>query len=57
MIAEAIRIWDDEATALLWLNTPIAALAGDKPIDLFDTFNGRQWVLEVMTKIEYGEFN
>ncbi len=57
VIAEVIRIWDDEATALLWLNTPIAALAGDKPIDLFDTFNGRQWVLEVMTKIEYGEFN
>lgn len=57
VVAAAIRIWGDKETALLWLNSPIPALAGDKPIDLFDTFNGRKWVSEILNKIEYGEFS
>ena len=55
--AEAIRIWEDKDAALEWLNMPIPALAGDKPIDLFDTFDGRRWVSEVLRKIEFGEFS
>ena len=55
--AEAIRIWEDQDLALQWLNTPIAALAGDRPVELFDTFDGRKWVSEVLRKIEYGEFS
>lgn len=57
VVAAAIAIWDDIDRALVWLNTPIPALAGDKPIDLFDTFSGRKWVSEVLSKIEQGEFS
>ena len=54
---DAIRIWGDQDLALQWLNTGIPALAGDKPVDLFDTFDGRKWVSEVLRKIELGEFS
>ena len=39
-----------------WIKTPIAALTGEKPEDLFDTFEGRHWVSQVLRNIEYGEF-
>ncbi len=54
---EATRIWGDTDHAKTWLNTSIAALAGAKPIDLFDTFEGRNWVRQVLRKIEHGEFS
>ncbi len=39
-----------------WVKTPVSALAGEKPESLFDTFEGRKWVSQVLRKIEYGEF-
>ena len=39
-----------------WIKTPVAALTGEKPEDLFDTFEGRHWVSQVLHNIEYGEF-
>lgn len=57
LFAEAQRIWGGLDTAGAWLDTPIPALAGERPLDLFDTFEGRQWVREVLRKIEFGEFS
>lgn len=56
VFAEALQIWSDDKTVKIWLNTPVPALAGEKPVNLFDTFEGRNWVREVMRKIKYGEF-
>jgi putative toxin-antitoxin system antitoxin component (TIGR02293 family) len=56
LYAEAARIWGDLDTANAWLDTPVPALAGDKPLQLFDTFEGRSWVRAVLRKIEFGEF-
>jgi putative toxin-antitoxin system antitoxin component (TIGR02293 family) len=56
VFAEALQIWNDGDTAKIWLNTPIPALAGEKPVNLFDTFEGRNWVRQVMRKIRHGEF-
>ncbi|MFO8003543.1 antitoxin Xre/MbcA/ParS toxin-binding domain-containing protein [Thioalkalivibrio sp.] len=56
LYAEATRIWGDLDSANAWLDTPVAALAGEKPLQLFDTFEGRKWVREVLRKIAFGEF-
>jgi len=39
-----------------WMKSSIPALAGDKPENLLDTFEGRGWVGQTLRKIEYGEF-
>jgi putative toxin-antitoxin system antitoxin component (TIGR02293 family) len=54
---EACRIWGDPDTAREWLHAPVPALVGERPVDLFDTFEGRQWVRQVLRKIEHGEFS
>ena len=40
-----------------WLNSHIPALGGEKPIDICDTFQGRALVVNVLQKVEYGEFS
>ncbi len=40
-----------------WLNSPMPALSGDKPIALFDSFVGRNMVADVLQAIEFGEFS
>lgn len=40
-----------------WMLTPVAALGGEKPVDLCDTFKGRRLVLSVLRKIETGDFS
>lgn len=57
IFVEAIRIWGDIDTARTWLDTPLPALAGEKPVDLFDTFEGRRWIRQVLRRIECGEFS
>jgi len=56
VFAQALQIWGDADTAKTWLNTPIPALSGEKPANLFDTFAGRNWVRQILHKIEQGEF-
>ena len=54
---EAVTIWGDIDQARDWLNTSVPALAGEKPINLFDTFEGRNWVRQILRKIQSGEFS
>lgn len=56
VFAEAMQIWGNAEAAKNWLNTPVPALAGEEPLNLFDTFEGRDWVRQVLRKIEHGEF-
>jgi len=51
-----VKIFGDIDSAKDWLQMPSPALSGEKPEDLFDTFEGREWVTQVLRKIEYGEF-
>ena len=39
-----------------WLETPLPAMAGQRPLDFCDTFNGRRLVQQAIAKIEHGEF-
>ncbi|MEA1890993.1 MAG: antitoxin Xre/MbcA/ParS toxin-binding domain-containing protein [Pseudomonadota bacterium] len=53
---QASRVFGGVEKAKEWVKTPLQSLAGDKPEDLFDTFEGRNWVSQTLRKIEFGEF-
>ncbi len=53
----AFQVYDrDATTALKWLNTKIPALSGQVPIDLLDTFKGRELVRDCLMVMQYGDF-
>lgn len=54
---KAIAVFEEEEIAKEWLHTSIPALAGEKPINLCDTFEGRKLVSNALFQIEYGEFS
>jgi putative toxin-antitoxin system antitoxin component (TIGR02293 family) len=54
---KAITVFENEKLAKEWLHTSIPALAGEYPINLCDTFEGRKLVCEALQAIEYGEFS
>ncbi len=56
LFKQAVELFGDIESAKEWLNTPVPALKGEKPIALLDTYEGRRWVSQVLRKIEYGEF-
>lgn len=53
---DAVNVFEDVELAREWLHTRIPALAGEYPINLCDTFEGRKLVRESLRAIEYGEF-
>ncbi|MCF6282646.1 MAG: MbcA/ParS/Xre antitoxin family protein [Candidatus Polarisedimenticolaceae bacterium] len=53
---QAIQVFGSKEKAIEWIKFPIPALAGESPEALFDTFEGRRWVAQLLRKIEYGEF-
>ncbi|MEX1196353.1 MAG: MbcA/ParS/Xre antitoxin family protein [Pseudohongiellaceae bacterium] len=57
LIVQAEQTWESRELALQWLFSPIAALGDERPIELFDTFEGRRLVSLVLDKIECGEFS
>ncbi len=57
LLNQAVDTWESTELAMQWLHSPVAALAGEKPIELFDTFEGRKWVSQVLDKIEQGDFS
>ena len=56
VFVEAQQVWGDDDSVREWLDTPVPALNGATPLELFDTFEGRNWVRQVLRKIEHGEF-
>ncbi len=54
---DAITVFENEQLAKEWLHTRVPALAGEYPINLCDTFEGRKLVREALRAIEYGEFS
>jgi len=53
----AVQVFGSEQRARLWLTSELAALSGEQPWALMDTFEGRRLVQSVLRKIEYGEFS
>ncbi|WP_372614187.1 antitoxin Xre/MbcA/ParS toxin-binding domain-containing protein [Halomonas sp.] len=54
---EAEKVFGDREIAEDWLHTPVPALSGSRPVDLFDTFAGRAMVRQALRKISFGEFS
>ena len=57
VIVKAHQVFEDEATAIQWLKSPLKVLGGVSPIDLFDTSFGVQMVLDVLGRIEQGVYS
>lgn len=53
----AIQVFGSGELAREWLKCEVPALSGSRPVDLLDTFKGREVVRQVLGKIEYGEFS
>ncbi len=57
LYVEAEKVFGDREIAEDWLHTPVPALSGSRPVDLFDTFAGRGMVRQALRKISFGEFS
>ena len=62
-LLDALRVFYRASTALggldaalEWLDQPIPALGGQRPLDLCETFIGRLLVQQAIARIEHGEF-
>ena len=62
-LLDALRVFYRASTALggldiahEWLETPLPAMGGQRPLDFCDTFSGRRLVQQAIAKIEHGEF-
>lgn len=56
MYCEAIELFEEDAIAQEWLETPSPVFSGKAPAELLDTFEGRSIVRDTLAKIEHGEF-
>ena len=54
---QAMEVFGSKEKAVEWIKTPLSTLSGESPENLFDTFEGRHWVSQVLRKIQYGEFS
>ncbi len=56
LYSQALSVFGDMERAKEWIHSPLPIFSGERPEALFDTFEGRNWVSQVLRKIEYGEF-
>jgi putative toxin-antitoxin system antitoxin component (TIGR02293 family) len=56
VLNQATDVFEDRGMALEWLQSRVPALAGARPLDLFDTAEGRNWVRAALRNIEHGDF-
>ena len=57
ILARAIEVLEDEHKATHWLTTPNRALDGVVPMTLLDTPEGKEEVLTILGRIEYGVYS
>lgn len=53
---QALDVFGEMDKVQEWMHTPLPVFSGERPESLLDTFEGREWVSQVLRKIEYGEF-
>ena len=56
VVSRAVHVFGNLDRANEWLDVSLPALGGRRPIELCDTFQGRQLVGDAIRRIEYGEF-
>ena len=56
LLLKTMHVFGDQERASEWLQTPVPALGNARPYEVIDTFEGRKWIDQVLTQIEYGEF-
>lgn len=56
LVSRGLAVFGDVERTNEWLGAALPALGGARPIELCDTFQGRQLVRDAIRKIEYGEF-
>ena len=56
VVERAETVFDDTDSALMWLQSPNAALGGMTPLSLLDTDLGADGVLDTLGRIEHGVF-
>lgn len=56
LLLKAMHVFGDQERASEWLQTPVPALGNARPYEVIDSFEGRKWIDQVLTQIEYGEF-
>ena len=56
VVARAVAAFGSLGQADAWLETEVAALGGQRPINLCDTFEGRSLVQDAIRRVECGEF-
>jgi uncharacterized protein (DUF2384 family) len=49
--------WESPVLANQWLKSGVPGLGGESPVSLLDTHEGRRWIIEVLRKIEGGQFS
>jgi putative toxin-antitoxin system antitoxin component (TIGR02293 family) len=57
ILARAIEFLEDEHKAMHWLTTPNRALGGVVPMALLDSPEGKEEVLTILGRIEYGVYS
>ena len=55
VVSEAVRVFEDDATAIDWLQSPNRSL-GSPPVTLLDTEIGANQVLRTLGRIEYSVY-
>ncbi len=55
-VARAEEVFEELATAVDWLKSPNASLAGAAPLSLLDTDIGAEAVMDTLGRIEHGVF-
>jgi uncharacterized protein (DUF2384 family) len=53
----ATEVFDTRATALVWMHEPLIALAGKTAYDECETEDGFHEVIEILGRIEHGDFS
>jgi len=56
LISRGKEVFENEEKFKRWLNTPIGAFQGKKPIEYIDTITGIEMILDELGRIEHGIF-
>lgn len=57
VLLRATEVFESEAAARSWLETPSGALGEVTPLSLLDSAHGRAAVLQLLGRIEHGVFS
>ncbi|EMP56853.1 hypothetical protein MSNKSG1_03565 [Marinobacter santoriniensis NKSG1] len=57
VLSSCFAVWECPALAKQWMKSGVPALGDETPVSLLDTHEGRRWAMDVLQKIEGGQFS